>query len=55
MCETLVGHKGSVRIGGRLILFTKCSFADDSVVNAEEAEEAYNYDQVLDMDITYTR
>ena len=38
MCETLDDHEGSVSIGGRLI--TNFHFADDSVVNTEEEEEA---------------
>ena len=38
MCEALDDHEGSVSIGGRLI--TNSRFADDSVVNAEEEEEA---------------
>ena len=39
MCEVLDNHEGSVSIGagGRLITFR---FADDTVVNAEEEEEA---------------
>ena len=35
MCEALDDHEGSVSIGGRLI--TNFRFADDIVVNAEEA------------------
>ena len=38
MCEALDNHEASVSIGGRLI--TNFHFADDAVVNAEEAEEA---------------
>ena len=38
MCETLDDHEGSVSIGGRLI--TNFRFADDTVANAEEEEEA---------------
>ena len=38
MCEALDDHKGSVSIGGRLIINFR--FADDTVVNAEEKEEA---------------
>ena len=38
MCEALDDHEGSVSIGGRLI--TNFRFADDTVVNAEEEEEA---------------
>ena len=38
MCEALDDHEGRVSIGGRLI--TNFRFADDSVVNAEEEEEA---------------
>ena len=38
MCEALDDHDGSVSIGGRLI--TNFYFADDTVVNAEEKEEA---------------
>ena len=38
MCEALDDHEGSVSIGGRLI--TNFHFADDTVVNAEEEEEA---------------
>ena len=35
MCEAFDDHEGSVSIGGRLI--TNFRFADDIVVNAEEA------------------
>ena len=38
MCEALDDHEGSVSIGGQLI--TDFRFADDTVVNAEEEEEA---------------
>ena len=38
MCEALDDHEGSVSIGGRLI--TNYRFADDTVVNAEDEEEA---------------
>ena len=38
MCEALNDHKGSVSIGGRLIINFR--FADDIVVNAEKEEEA---------------
>ena len=38
MCEALDYHEGSVSIGGRLI--TNFRFADDTVVNAEEEEDA---------------
>ena len=38
MCEALDDHEGSVSIRGRLI--TNFRFADDTVVNAEEEEEA---------------
>ena len=38
MCEALDDHKGSVTIGGRLIINFR--FADDIVINAEEEEEA---------------
>ena len=38
MCEALDDYVGSVSIGGRLI--TNPRFADDTVVNAEEEEEA---------------
>ena len=38
MCEALDDHEGSVSIGGQLIINFR--FADDTVVNAEEEEEA---------------
>ena len=38
MCEALDDQDGSVSIGGRLI--TNFRFANDTVVNAEEEEEA---------------
>ena len=38
MCEELDDHEGSVSIGGWLI--TNFCFADNTVVNAEEEEEA---------------
>ena len=38
ICEALDDHEGSVSIEGRLI--TNFRFADDTVVNAEEEEEA---------------
>ena len=38
MCEALDNHEGSVSIRGRLS--TNFRFADDTVVNAEEEEEA---------------
>ena len=38
MCEALDDHEGSVSIGGWLI--TNFRFADDTVVNAEEEEDA---------------
>ena len=38
MCEALGDHEGSVSIGGRLI--TNFRFADDTVINAKEEEEA---------------
>ena len=38
MCEAFDDHEGSVSIGGLLI--TNFRFADDTVINAEEEEEA---------------
>ena len=38
ICEALDDHEGSVSMGGRLI--TNFRFADDTVVNSEEEEEA---------------
>ena len=51
MCEALDDHEVSVTIGGRLI--SNFRFADDTVVNAEEEEEA---DVLIDcLDRTTTR
>ena len=50
MSDALADHKGSVSIGGRILINLR--FADDIVVNAEEKEEAD--DIVTSMDITST-
>ena len=51
ICEALDYHEDSVSIGGRLI--TNFRFADDTVVNAKEEEEAGNL--VNRLDTTTTR
>ena len=53
MCEALDDHEGSVTIGGRLI--TNFRFVDDTVVNAEEEEDAGVLVDRLDTTTTSTK
>ena len=53
MCKAFEDHEGSVSIGGRLI--TNFRFADDTVVNAEEEEDAGVLIDRLDRTTTSTK